>query len=135
MFEIGRMYNRQTELHDKYGGNRESGIASCRAHPIIFLFSSPRGEEYGYKDGWNSKTEFSYTGEGQIGNMSMTRGNLQIRDHEENGKELHLFNKISSGTYEYVGQFKYLSHETKRGADSDGHSRDMIVFLLQSVNS
>jgi hypothetical protein len=42
MFEIGQLYNRQTDINDKYGGNRQSGIAISRAHPYSFLFSSHR---------------------------------------------------------------------------------------------
>ncbi len=52
MFERGKMYHRQRELHDRFGGNRQSGIAPCASHPYILLFSSPRGEDFGYRDGW-----------------------------------------------------------------------------------
>jgi hypothetical protein len=84
MFQIGKLYHRKTELHDKYGGNRQAGIASSRSRPYIFLFSSPRGEEFGYKDGWISENEYRYTGEGQIGDMAMVRGNRAILEHVAN---------------------------------------------------
>ncbi|MCS6851676.1 MAG: hypothetical protein NZ700_10975 [Gemmataceae bacterium] len=41
----------------------------------MFLFTAPGGEQYGYQDGWLSTTQFSYTGEGQVGDMEMVRGN------------------------------------------------------------
>lgn len=115
MFQQGKLYHRQTDLHDKYGGNRQSGIASCSQHPIVFLFSAPHGEEFGYKDGRISADEYLYTGEGQVGDMAMMRGNLAIKTHDAKGKGLHLFEKSSSGYYKYVGGFSYVSHELKRG--------------------
>lgn len=133
MFQMGKIYHRQTELHDRYGGNRQSGIASSSNHPYVFLFSSPRGEEYGYKDGWISEDEYLYTGEGQIGDMAMVRGNRAIQDHIANKKELHLFKKRDKGFYEYVGQFEYIAHEIKEGHDGLGQKRQMLVFNLKRV--
>lgn len=131
MFQVGKLYHRQTELHDKYGGNRQSGIASSGSHPYIFLFNSPRGEEFGYKDGWISKDEYRYTGEGQLGDMAMVRGNRAILEHSVGGKELHLFEKQDKGLYEYIGQFEYVMHETKEGPDGLGQQRQIITFTLK----
>src|SRR4051812_21209197 len=129
MFERGKVYHRQNDIHSRYGGNRQSGIAPCASHPYIFLFSAPSGEEYGYQDGWITATQFTYTGEGQAGNMEMARGNRAIRNHGADGRELHLFEKTDrGGYYEYQGQFKYVSHELKQGQDVGGDERSMIVF-------
>lgn len=100
MFQIGEMYHRQTDIHDKYGGNRQAGIASSRVHPYIFLFSSPSGKKYGYRDGWISANEYLYTGEGQTGDMDMVRGNRAIHNHRLNSKEIHLFEQKEKGLYE-----------------------------------
>jgi 5-methylcytosine-specific restriction protein A len=134
MFTVGQKYHRQSQLHDKYGGNRQSGIASCSVHPIVFLFSSPRGEEFGYKDGWISANEYLYTGEGQYGDMSLVRGNRAIYDHKKNNKDLHLFKQFGAGYYEYLGCFEYISHETNISEDGDGRQRNAIVFRLRRLN-
>jgi 5-methylcytosine-specific restriction enzyme A len=81
MFTIGQTYHRQSDIHDKFGGNRQSGIAACSEHPFVFLFHTPKGESFGYKDGWISATEYLYSGEGQTGDMELARGNKAIRDH------------------------------------------------------
>lgn len=134
MFEIGKIYHRRTDLHSKYGGNPQSGIAPCANYPIVFLFTSPRGEEHGYKDGWISDTVFQYTGEGQYGDMELTRGNLAIQRHKEQGRELHLFQRYGHGLYTYVGEFEYLKHEIRSGDDTDKNRRKMIVFYLKKCN-
>jgi len=134
-FEPGKIYHRQHDLHDKYGGNRQSGIVLCAKHPFIFLFTSPRGDEFGYQDGWVSEDIYHYTGEGQIGDMEMVRGNLAIRDHQEDGRALHLFKKVDSGLYEYVGQFEYIRHEIKKGINGLRRQREIIRFVLKRVDN
>ena len=81
MFERNATYHRRTDLHGRFGGNAQSGIAPCAEHPYVFLFTAPAGEQYGYQDSWLSTTEFSYTGEGQVGDMEMARGNRAIQRH------------------------------------------------------
>jgi 5-methylcytosine-specific restriction protein A len=106
-FSIGQKYNRQRDLHDRFGGNRQSGIAVCAKHPIILLFESPSGKEVGYKDGYTSRDTYYYTGEGGRGDMQFIRGNKAILNHQIDGRALHLFKKIKTGLYEYIGQFFY----------------------------
>ena len=134
-FEPGKRYHRQGDLHDKFGGNRQSGIAPCAEHPLIFLFTSSRGDEFGYQDGWVSEDLYRYTGEGQMGDMEMDRGNLAILNHQEDGRTLHLFKKVDPGLYEYVGQFEYLKHEIKTGTNGEQRQRDIIQFVLKRVHS
>jgi 5-methylcytosine-specific restriction protein A len=130
MFKKGAIYNRRKDLHEPFGGNQQSGIASCSQYPYIFLFSAPTGEEFGYKDGWISDDEFVYTGEGQRGDMQFVRGNKAIRDHLENGKQLHLFEYYKMGDYKYLGEFQYRSFEKSRGKDIDGRDREVLRFHL-----
>ncbi len=133
MFEKDAIYNRRKDLHEPFGGNQQSGIASCSQHPYVFLFSAPTGEEFGYKDGWVSDNEFVYTGEGQRGDMQFVRGNRAIRDHLENGKELHLFEHFKMGEYKYLGEFQYHSSEYLRGKDGEGRDRQIIRFHLALI--
>lgn len=133
LFEIGKTYHRQKDLHDKFGGNRQSGIAPCAKHPYVFLFTSRRGIEFGYEDGWISSDIFGFTGEGQVGNMVMARGNRAIRDHQEQDRELHLFKRTNKGKYEYLGQFEYIRHEINPGQDGENKTRDVIKFVLKRI--
>jgi hypothetical protein len=51
MFEVGRVYDRRREIHKPYGGQHQGGISTPRGRPFVLLFTSPTGEQYGYKDG------------------------------------------------------------------------------------
>jgi 5-methylcytosine-specific restriction protein A len=134
VFERGKTYHRRTDLHDRFGGNWQSGITPCAKYPYVFLFTAPAGEQYGYQDTWLSTTQFSYTGEGQVGDMEMARGNRAIQRHAADGRQLHLFEKTDqSGYYRYLGQFRYVSHQVRRGSDVNGGERSQIVFILELV--
>lgn len=136
MFHRGKTYHRRADLHAQFGGNGQSGIAPCREYPYVFLFTGPAGETYGYRDGWLSETQYSYTGEGQLGDMEMARGNRAIQHHEAQGRELHLFEKTDrGGYYRYLGRFRYVSHEVRPGYDADGDQRSLIMFTLELVES
>lgn len=133
MFKKDAIYNRRKDLHEPYGGNQQSGIASCSSHPLIFLFSAPEGEEFGYKDGWISDNEFVYTGEGQRGDMEFLRGNRAIKDHLMNGKQLHLFERYRMGDYKYLGEFQFQSFDYQKGNDVEGRERQIIRFHLKLI--
>ena len=87
-FEVGTNYNRW-ELHDVYGGQRYSGIATPADHSLIFIFTGDSGEDYGYKDDFKPDGTFLYSGEGAEGDMTMEGSNKAIRSHRQENKDLH----------------------------------------------
>ncbi len=134
MFEVGRVYNRQDDLHGRYGGQRQGGISTPTRQSFLMLFTGKSGEKYGYRDGWNENGVFLYTGEGQTGDMDFVHGNRAIRDHVQDGKVLELFESLGKGHgYRYVGQFVCASWESRQGLDSDGNKRNVIVFHLVPI--
>lgn len=133
MFTRGNVYRRR-HLHQLYGGQEQGGISTPSEHNMIFLFTSSRGQEHGYEDGWTKEGIFLYTGEGQRGDMQFVRGNKAIRDHMQNGKELHLFKQAGHAHVEYIGPMVYTNHHFKPGRDSEGHIRQMIVFELRRAD-
>lgn len=132
-FKVGHTYSRQKDLHDKYGGNRQSGISQCAYNPYIFLFHTSRSSAYEYKDGWITDDTYIYSGEGRDGDMDFTRGNQAILEHSKNHKELHLFQQISSGSYKYVGQFYYDHHEIDSVKRANEIPRRIIRFVLKRI--
>jgi len=130
-FVVGSAYRRR-EIHDEYGGQRQGGIATPSHYPLVFLFTSSSGEQYGYKDGWEGDL-YLYTGQGQVGDMTFDRGNRAIRDHVRDGKDLHMFEQIGSGMVQYIGQMVCLGHRLGRTPDSSGEDRRIIVFELLPV--
>lgn len=133
MFQRDKLYHRRQDLHAKYGGQRQGGISCPKNHPIILLFTGNNGRQYGYEDNWTTDRRYLYTGEGQYGDMSFTRGNKAILNHQETGKEIHLFKQAGKGMVSYVGEMVCTDHQVKTSHDADGHQRKIIVFTLTSV--
>ncbi len=130
-FEIGRIYDRQRDLHGPFGGQAQGGISTPAEQPFLFLFTGETGQQYGYKDGWSRDNVFLYTGEGQTGDMDFIRGNKAIRDHVPNGKDLFLFEALGKGKgYRHLGQFICTTWEFRQGPDLQGKDRKVIVFHL-----
>ena len=92
------------------GVNLRGGISTPADCDLIFLFTSESGSEYGCKDEFRPDGTFWYIGEGQEGDMEMVRGNRALRDHEENGRDLYLFEDLGEGLVWYIGKGKYLDH-------------------------
>lgn len=135
-FKIGKRYKRQTDIHDVYGGSRRSGISPCAESPFVFIFSGSTGMAFGYEDGWQeAERTYLYSGEGQVGDMTFTRGNRAIRDHVADGKQLLLFHALGKGVVEFSGEFVCAGYDFGTGPDRDGTTRGTIRFHLAPVDS
>jgi 5-methylcytosine-specific restriction protein A len=129
-FTVGEVYIRR-ELQDEYGGQRYGGISTPAKHDVILLFTGEQGSAYGYEDRFEDDGLFHYTGEGQIGDMKMDRGNLAILKHQQRNKDLHLFKYVSSANnVMYLGRAFYAGHRERPAPDRLGNMRKAIVFEL-----
>jgi 5-methylcytosine-specific restriction protein A len=134
MFIQGHVY-RRSELHNQYGGQRQGGISTPSRYPFILLFTGESGEQHGYADGWSEDGLFLYTGEGQQGDMTFVRGNAAIRDHIDDGKDLHLFAQVKKGSVRYLGQMVCTGFHSQAGPDTTGHMRQMLMFELTPLSA
>lgn len=130
-FEVGDTYHRVEDIHERYGGNRYSGIAPCADYPYVFIFYGESGEWHGYDDEFTDDGTFYYTGEGRDGDMTMDGGNAAIRNHKQRNHELHVF-EIEDGAWQvnYVGEYEYRDHYWPRLPDRNENMRDAIRFEL-----
>ena len=134
-FEVGMQYNRATEITGRFGGSSRSGICPSAKVPAIFLFTGDSGGKFGYADEVDDSGVLHYTGEGQYGHMTMTRGNAAIARHSVDGKALHVFQTSGKGkACTYLGEYFYGSHRIAQSLDAEGKKRDLIVFQLVPVN-
>jgi 5-methylcytosine-specific restriction protein A len=131
-FIRGETYLR-AELHKRFGGQSQYGISTPAGNPVIFLFPGLSGSRYGYEDGWTSDGLYRYSGEGQVGDMTMTGGNRAIREHSEAGKDLHLFQNVGGGNARYEGHMVYVAEEWGRGPDRNGDDRAIVHFFLAPI--
>lgn len=134
-FIKGEMYDRKTEIHGPFGGSSQSGIAPSSKVRAIFLFSGESGAQYGYTDEVDEvHGVYSYAGEGQVGPMTLTRGNLAVQHHSANGRALHLFKSLGKGkAQQYLGEYVCADLSWRDGTDKDGNIREIVIFHLIPV--
>lgn len=125
----GRTYKR-SDLHAAFGGQQQGGISTPKNSRMVLLFTGEQGLQYGYEDHFHPDGTFRYTGEGQRGDMQMTKGNLAIQTHAERGKELHLFEYTRTREVRYSGRAEYLNDYSEARPDIDGNARLAIIFEL-----
>jgi 5-methylcytosine-specific restriction enzyme A len=132
-FVPNQVYNRRADIHKKYGGNWQSGISVSSAFPYIFIFSGKTGHQHGYRDGWDNPDVFSYTGEGQIGDMAFTRGNLALRDHLQSGRRVFLFESERKGYARFICELEFHDADYFETHDRDDSLRIAIRFFFKRV--
>lgn len=132
MFVEGQLYRRK-DIHELYGGNRQSGICPSAKMPYIFIFTGASGQQHGYKDEWLNEDVFSYTGEGQIGDMQFTKGNLALRDHLITSKRVFLFEYVAKGTVTFFSELSFLDCDYFETHDTAGNVRIGIKFFFKRV--
>ena len=133
MFVRGQLYRRK-DIHDSYGGSRQSGISPSKDHPFVFLFTGSSGAQFGYDDHWDDDGMFIYCGDGQVGDMEFIRGNRAVRDHIDKSREIHLFESSQkSGFVRYLGEFSCAGWHKDTTPDREGNERVGIFFHLMPI--
>ena len=130
-FIPNHIYNRRADIHALYGGNWQSGICPSANFPYIFIFSGKSGHQHGYKDGWDNPNVFSYTGEGQSGDMKFTKGNLALKDHLLNGKRVFLFESENKGYVKFISEVEFFDADYFETHDTKGITRNGIKFFFK----
>jgi hypothetical protein len=127
----------RARLHDRYSGIRQGGIAPSRKTKNIFLFTDDSSNnEHGYeRDYWLDDFTFLYCGDGQTGDQELSRRNLQVLNHVQDGRKLRLFSPVA-GKVTYLGELSIDAekpYELADGIGRDGKPRKVIMFRLHRV--
>lgn len=132
VFVPGQFYRRR-DVHAQFGGQRQGGISTPAKAPFVMLITGDSGKQHGYIDQWTDDGLFTYTGEGQRGDMNLTKGNRAIHDHRQKGKSLFLFEQDNKDKrfLRFLGDMEYVDHSYREATDTDGKSRKAIVFRLR----
>lgn len=126
---------RRKELHRRYGGSPRGGISPSAQSPNVLVFTDPNvGSEHGYiYDSDPTRPGiFHYTGEGQLGDQRMIKGNRAILEHAGKGRAIRVFHGVR-GNVRYVGEFELGDppYSIRQAHESGGPKiRDVIVFHL-----
>lgn len=130
-FIPNHIYNRRADIHAHYGGNWQGGICPSASFPFIFIFTGKTGGQHGYKDGWDNPNVFTYTGEGQAGDMQFTKGNLALREHLNNGKRVFLFESERKGFVRFICEVEVYDADYFETHDTSGKKRTAIKFFFK----
>lgn len=133
-FVPGHKYFRW-DLHNYFGGQHQGGISTPPQHSIIFLFSNTQERGFECISPGKAGPVYHYIGEGETGDMTLSRGNLSVVSHVRRKKDLHLFEEIGYGWVRYIGQMVCLGHEWWRGVDLLGRTRKVVVFKLAEIGA
>jgi len=129
---------KRTELHARFGGRTQGGIAPSTRSPNVMIFSGPSGVKYGYFDGWQPDGCFHYTGEGQTGDQQLKQGNRALAEHAQTNKSVRVFSGVS-GEVTYVGEFRVdpgkPNYRTDAPALGEDAMRQVIVFRLRPIGN
>ena len=131
-FIPNQLYKRSL-IHDEYGGNRQGGISPSAKFPYIFIFSGKSGAQYGYNDRWDNHNIFTYTGEGQEGDMQFIKGNLALKDHLNRGKRIFLFEIEGGGMVKFISEMEFYDADYFVTPDRNGKDRIGIQFFLKRI--
>ena len=135
---MGEIY-RRSELHDVFGGSRQSGISPSSKGDQVLIFSNARGIDHGYEDGWDENNQyFFYTGAGQKGDQDIesSRHNGKLLHHIENGDCVRLFyGTDKAGLYSYEADLSIVDYEYFQTHDTDGKNRLAVKFTFERLDS
>jgi len=133
-FEPGRIYNRRSDIHARFGGQQQGGIITPSQHSLVIIITGEEGLEHGYADRYRADGVFEYFGEGQVGDMRLRAGNRAIAEHSADGKGLLLFRRTPEGL-RFESEMVCEGYHLERARDRTDAEREAIVFELRSLEA
>ncbi|MFF1542507.1 restriction endonuclease [Streptomyces sp. NPDC058291] len=139
---VGEVVARR-DLHRRFGGTPQGGISPSTQAQMVMVFVTERPSPDD-STGWGEDGIFHFSGAGMNGDQEMTRGNLALLRHKEQGRTVHLFHQLrkhsdqSDRLYRYLGRFEVDSEQPYYIADApdaNGQMRTVIVFRLRPVGA
>ncbi|MFJ4684731.1 restriction endonuclease [Streptomyces sp. NPDC088789] len=134
---------RRGELHARFGGTPQGAISPSPRSQMVMLFVAEQPVIDGFT-GWGDDGAFHFAGAGMHGDQEMTRGNLAVLRHKEQGRAVHLFHQLrtppeyQSRVYRHLGRFEVDPEQPYYRADAPdayGDIRTVIVFRLRPVGA
>lgn len=133
-FELGKKYKR-TDLISAFGGSFMRGINICKKTNTIVITSIHTGNRI-YDDKLFEGDVMLYTGEGRIGDQTLSVGNKAI--HEAKGKNIpiYLFVRFKETEYTFFGRVEVVGEPYfVKEKDVEGNMRNVIKFPMMQVTS
>ena len=133
---LNKDYLRQ-DLHFTFGGDEQKGIVLLPKFDAIFLINSPKGQRYGYSDGWSSGRYF-LSGEGIEGDQKLSRGNKALVESIGSDKRIFLFEPILNRepySHRLIAELNCIDYSYLSEIDSKTNTkRKMFKFIFSSTS-
>jgi hypothetical protein len=131
---------KRADMHQLVGGSFRHGMTKCNNGRDYLLFHDAKNsKKFGYDkwEGLQADGSFHYSGQGTVGNQSMTRANLGLVKANEEGIPIHLI-ESTGGVCTYLGQ--YILGEPaftiEKAPDVRGEQeREVFVFNLIPISN
>ena len=121
------------EVRDMYKITIYKGISTKKDYLVLISSIDDSGNKFVYHDRWASNGDYIYSGAGKSNDQSLSGGNLDIINSKNDGKEIHLFIKLSPTEYFYQGVFEYIDHTIETECDENKNKRNEYKFRLRKV--
>ena len=133
-FKLGKKYKRD-DLINAFKGAFQGGINICKRTNTIVITSKHTGNRI-YDDKLFDGNIMYYTGEGQVGDQKMWKGNKAIYEADEKGREIHLFVRFKPTEYTYYGVVKLVDQPFYQDEkDVNGEIRKVIKFPMVKAST
>ena len=133
-FNLGQKYKRE-DLMDAFKGAFQGGINICKRTNTIVITSKHTGNRI-YDDKLFDGDVMYYTGEGQVGDQKMWKGNKAILEAKANGRDVHLFVRFKPTEYTYFGIVELVDQPYYADErDKLGNMRKVIKFPMMQRTS
>lgn len=133
----GQIYDRGA-LHEAASqaglspGNRMSGITVVGGDLCVFW----NPFKVLYANRWlDEPREFTYSGEGSVGDQTETLGNLRLIEHEADGRPVMVFLKArrDGSSWRHLGPYQVIDHSWGDSRDTEGNWRRDLRFCFAAL--
>ena len=126
------------DVEDKHGiqiSGFGRGINPKEDCVVLISTVEENSDHFTYHDKWNYDGHYEYSGEGSVGDQSLTKGNKAIVDAAENGKPIYLYVKFGPQEYYPQGIMRLVEYKKVYAPDKNGDMRKEYVFILERMQN
>ena len=118
-----------SQVSETFGVGDRGGMRSSLKNSCLIIISDPTKPLF--DDRWEGEI-LHYTGEGKLGDQTLTRQNRALAESQSSGMDLHLFEVLTKAEYVYAGQVDLCDAPYRDVQfDDEGKPRSVYMFPLR----
>ncbi len=128
-------YYKQEVIREKCYAHSQWGISYNSSDNYWVVLKNKKSNTNTYYDRMDENGIYHYTGQGLIGDQSMTGVNEGLKSAASKGQKIHLFWKYNQNSdHKYVGQVRVEKIDEEIQKDQDNYPRKVFVFSLKPID-